>query len=378
MASNTPAGCVDSWWEPEPTLCTPAVKEHEETTETTPEKDLARMPNPNADTSDKIISPKSPKENPPRLQKLVRPPTGIMSPHRLNSFLQAQDLSPLSKKCQTLIAPLTTPQTLIVSRVKQLGKHRMRIPTFMSSNTQSGQRSPLHLSLKESGEDYGLGADECEEKNIEKTLQELAQCAMAGVDRGGYLTYGYQHDDVDECQSRIYGNFNRTTIPHSEDRTEGAVPREFAGKPRVGHIRAQALADGASIPTKSETQRTGLTLATIDSVEIQPGQRVTLSTGLLLSSFDGRQARNDIDKIRVLSTFLKHADCGNEIKVVLVNFGCTLFSARSAIIIGSGRRELRVGRCPNGRLATRHLPGGDHFSEPRGSLYGARRSHSKC
>ena len=143
---------------------------------------------------------------------------------------------------------------------------------------------------------------------------------MAGVDRGGYLTYGYEHDDVDECQSQIYGDLNRTTIPYSEDRTEGAIPREFLRKPRVGHVRVQALADGASIPTKSETQRTGLTLATIESVEIQPGQRVTLSTGLLLSSFDGRQIRinnsvrgpgNDINQIRILSHYLTHADHGN-------------------------------------------------------------------
>jgi hypothetical protein len=41
----------------------------------------------------------------------------------------------------------------------------------------------------------------------------------------------------------------------------------------------------------SETQRTGLTLATLESLEIQPGRGVTLSTRLLLSSFDGRQIR---------------------------------------------------------------------------------------
>ena len=93
---------------------------------------------------------------------------------------------------------------------------------------------------------------------------------MAGVGRGGYRTYGCEHDDVDECRSQIYGNLNRTTIPYSEDRTEGAMLGEFVRKPRVGHVRVQALADGASIPTKSETQRTGLTLATIESVEIQP------------------------------------------------------------------------------------------------------------
>jgi hypothetical protein len=46
-------------------------------------------------------------------------------------------------------------------------------------------------------------------------------------------------------------------------------------KPRVGHVRVQALADGASIPTNAETQRTGLTLATIKSMEIQPAQRAT-------------------------------------------------------------------------------------------------------
>jgi hypothetical protein len=81
--------------------------------------------------------------------------------------------------------------------------------------------------VEKSGDDYGLGAEECEDKNIGETLQELAQCAMAGVGRSGYLTYGCERDDVDECQSHIYGNLNRTTIPYSEDRTEGAIPRDL-------------------------------------------------------------------------------------------------------------------------------------------------------
>jgi dUTPase len=102
------------------------------------------------------------------------------------------------------------------------------------------------------------------------------------------------------------------------------------------------LADGASIPTKSEAQRTGLTLATIESAEIQPGRRVTLSTGLLVSSFDGRQIHinntvrgpsGDVDKVRVLSHYLACADHSNEIKVFLANFGSTPYLDVS---IGSG------------------------------------------
>jgi dUTPase len=102
------------------------------------------------------------------------------------------------------------------------------------------------------------------------------------------------------------------------------------------------MSNDASIPTKSETQRAGLTLETIGSTEIQPGQSVTLSTGLLLSSFEGRQARiinsiqgprGDRDKIRVMFEYLTHADYGNEIKVVLVNFGCAPYLAQSGASI---------------------------------------------
>jgi hypothetical protein len=61
-----------------------------------------------------------------------------------------------------------------------------------------------------------------------------------------------------------------------------------------------------------------------------------------LSSFAGRQIRihnsvqgpsGDIDKTRVLSHYLMHADRGNEIKVVLANFGSMPFLVQSGASI---------------------------------------------
>jgi hypothetical protein len=100
----------------------------------------------------------------------------------------------------------------------------------------NAQHVPLQIAttpfVEESGEDYDLGADECEEKNIE-ILQELAQRAMTGVGRGFCRTYGCEHDDVDECQSQIYGDLNRTTIPYSLEIGQKA---RFLGNLCANHV----------------------------------------------------------------------------------------------------------------------------------------------
>jgi hypothetical protein len=118
--------------------------------------------------------------------------------------------------------------------------------------------------VEESGDDYSLGAAECEgygdlaqsamagedlaQFDIGSTLLDLAQSAMAGEERCGYYTYGYDFDDVADCQSEIYGNFNCRTLPCSESRNEGVVPREFVRKPRIGYLRVETLAENARLP----------------------------------------------------------------------------------------------------------------------------------
>jgi hypothetical protein len=77
--------------------------------------------------------------------------------------------------------------------------------------------------VDESGDDYGLGAAECEDHgnpvqsaltgdgedptqfDIGSTLQDLAQSAMAGEEKCGYYTCGCDYDDVADCQFEIYG-----------------------------------------------------------------------------------------------------------------------------------------------------------------------------
>jgi hypothetical protein len=157
--------------------------------------------------------------------------------------------------------------------------------------------------VEESGDDYGLGAAECEEHgnpvqtalagedlsqfDIGSTLQDFAQSAMAGEEKCGCDTYGCNYDDVADCQSEIFGNLNYRTLPYSGNRKEGAVPLEFLRETRIGCLRIVTLVGNASLPTKSETKRAGLRLKAIESTDIKPGQRRSLTIGLRLQSFDG-------------------------------------------------------------------------------------------
>jgi dUTPase len=154
---------------------------------------------------------------------------------------------------------------------------------------------------------------------------------MADVEHSGYYIYGCDYADVEDCHSDICGNLNYTTVPHSKNESEGAIPREFMPKTRVGRLRVETLSTEASKPTKSEAQRTGLTLTSVESKEIQPGQTVHLSTRLILRSFKGRQAgipnsfqgpRQERDKVHVRSKYLTAKDYGKDIIVALVNSGC--------------------------------------------------------
>jgi hypothetical protein len=144
---------------------------------------------------------------------------------------------------------------------------------------------PLKLAIApfvdETVDDYGLGAgvtedadDGAPEKHayvdMERTLQELARNACVGLERKGYYTYGYNYDDVEDCQA-IYGDLDRRRLPYSEDRTEGAVPREFVRIPRVGRISISSTESGVPKPTMTETLRAGLTLRSIETITIQQG-----------------------------------------------------------------------------------------------------------
>jgi dUTPase len=155
---------------------------------------------------------------------------------------------------------------------------------------------------------------------------------MAGEERcGGYYTYGYDLDDVADCQSEIYGNLNYRTLPYSENRKEGAVPRDLLRKPRIRYLRVEILAENSSLLIKSETKRTGLTLTAIESTELQSGQSITLTTGLRLKSFEGRQARisesvlrpRNTEYIRIRPRRYAHSDHGRDIEVAMTNFGST-------------------------------------------------------
>jgi hypothetical protein len=189
--------------------------------------------------------------------------------------------------------------------------------------------------LDETGDDYGLGAGLCEDAqdgsatkdacvDVERTLRELAQNACVGLERSGYFTYGYNFEDVGDCHASIYRNLTRRRVPYSENKKEGAVPREFVCARRARRICVETLKTGAFIPTKSETQRAGLTLRSMKTAEIQPGHSVVVTTGLRLLSFHGQRARitprvlgpGNADEIRIHTTLLTHEDHGNDIVLV--------------------------------------------------------------
>jgi hypothetical protein len=57
---------------------------------------------------------------------------------------------------------------------------------------------------------------------------------------------------------------NERSLPYSENRKEGVVPKEFVRAPRLGRICVRTVKMGAFLPAKSETQRAGLTLRSGD------------------------------------------------------------------------------------------------------------------
>jgi hypothetical protein len=168
----------------------------------------------------------------------------------------------------------------------------------------STQGVPLKPALTpfidETGDDYGLGVGVCEETpddpmvedarvDMERTLQELAQNACVGMERTGYFTYGCNYEDGGVCHASIYANFTSRRVPYSKREKEGAVPTESVRARRAGRISVETIASGAYPPTKSATQRAGLTLRSMELVEIQPGRSVSVATGLRLLSFRGQR-----------------------------------------------------------------------------------------
>jgi hypothetical protein len=157
--------------------------------------------------------------------------------------------------------------------------------------------------IDETGDDYGLGAGLTEDAedgepekhayvDMERTLQELAQNACVGFERSGYFTYGYNFDDVEDCHAARYRDLDRRRLPYSENRTEGAVPLEFVRIPRVGRISISATGSGISKPTMTETLQAGLSLRSLETVTINQGESVILTTGLCLCSFRGGKVRS--------------------------------------------------------------------------------------
>jgi hypothetical protein len=70
--------------------------------------------------------------------------------------------------------------------------------------------------------------------DMERTLHELAQNPCVGEERSGYYSYGYDFDDVQDCHVSTYGDLSERSLPYSENRKEGVVPKEFARAPRLG------------------------------------------------------------------------------------------------------------------------------------------------
>jgi hypothetical protein len=132
----------------------------------------------------------------------------------------------------------------------------VRLRQELTSTQGVPLKTALNPFVDETGDDYGLGAGVCEDApddsmvkdahmDIERTLQELAQNACIGMDRNGYLTYGYIYEDVEDCHASIYGNLTSRRVPYSENKKEGAVPLEFVRARRAGHICVETLASGA-------------------------------------------------------------------------------------------------------------------------------------
>jgi dUTPase len=188
------------------------------------------------------------------------------------------------------------------------------------------------------GDDHGLGAGVCEEApddpmvedaymHIERTL--LAQNACCSEERVGYFTHGYDFEGVADCHASIYGNLTSRRGPYSENEKEGAVPTEFAQARRMGHLRVESMISGACAPTKTESQRAGLTLRSMEQVQIQQGHSVVVTTGLRLLSFRGKRARiaqstlgpGNREKIRIHTILRTHEDRGDEIVLKVTNFG---------------------------------------------------------
>jgi hypothetical protein len=110
---------------------------------------------------------------------------------------------------------------------------------------------------------------------------------------------------------------------------EGAVPTEFAHARRMGHLCFESMSSDACTPTKTETQRAGLTLRSMEQFEIRQGRSVVVTTGLRLLSFRGQRVRiaqstlglGNRGEIRIHTTLRTHEDHGIEIALKVTNFG---------------------------------------------------------
>jgi dUTPase len=236
-------------------------------------------------------------------------------------------------------------------------------------------KTALAPFVDETGDDYGLGAGLCEDAqngsvakdayvDVERTLTELARNACVGLARSGYFIYGYSFEDAEDCQASIYGNLARRRVPYSENRKEGAVPREFVRARRVGRICVETLKTGVFIPTKSETQRAGLTLRSMETAEIQPGHSAVATAGLRLLSFRAQRARitqsvlgpGNRDKIRICSTLLAREDHGADIVFNVANYGRNHYvlsfggCVGQIILVGVGDAECEILDVDNARV----------------------------
>ncbi len=99
------------------------------------------------------------------------------------------------------------------------------------------------------------------------------------------------------------------------------------------------LAEGATLPTYGSAGAAGLDLASLDNVDLEPGKRVLVRTGVFMAIPSGHYGRvaprsglaynNGID---VLAGVVD-SDYRGEIGVILINLGVQTFSVRSGMRI---------------------------------------------
>jgi hypothetical protein len=134
---------------------------------------------------------------------------------------------------------------------------------------------------------------------------------------------------VSDCRASIYGNLTGRRIPYSEGEKEGAVSTEYVRARHVGHLCVESRS-GAGPPTMIEAHRSGLTLRSMEQVEIDPGRSVVVTAGLRLLSFRGQKVRiaqsvlgpGNRGMIRIHTALYIREDHGKLIAIKVANFGC--------------------------------------------------------